>query len=111
MVPFTVRTGVRIPVGTPLLNGSLRAIQFASWRAKSLLQNQNSLLRSFSDRGEWNAGIKGDKPSFVLNRESKQVNVGQLSRSMNSGRIHDVRIQQTDFVWPEFMDILVASLG
>ena len=47
----------------------------------------------------------------MLNRESKQVYVGQLPRSMNPGRIHDIRIQQTDFIRPEFMDILVAGLG
>ncbi len=47
----------------------------------------------------------------MLNRESKQVCVGQLPWSMNSGRIHDIRIQQTDFIRPEFMDILVAGLG
>ena len=47
----------------------------------------------------------------MLNRESKQINVGQLPRSMNSGRIHNVRIQQTDFIRPEFMDILVAGIG
>ena len=47
----------------------------------------------------------------MLNRESKQVYVSQLARSMNSGRVHDIRIQQTDFILPEFMDILVAGLG
>jgi len=73
------------------------------------LENQQFLRRSFPDRGERNAGIKSNEPSFVLNRESKQVYVGQLPRSMNSGRIHDSRIQQTDFIRPEFMDILVAG--
>ncbi len=47
----------------------------------------------------------------MLNREGKQVYVGQLPRSMNSGRVHDIRIQQTDFILPEFMDILAAGLG
>ena len=47
----------------------------------------------------------------MLNRESKQVYVGQLPRSMNSGRVYDTRIQQTDFIRPEFMDILVAGIG
>ena len=47
----------------------------------------------------------------MLNRESKQVYVCQLPRSVNSGRVHDIRIQQTDFILPEFMDILVAGLG
>jgi hypothetical protein len=74
-------------------------------------QNQQFLPRSFPDRGERNAGIKGNEPSFMLNRESKQVYVGQLPRSMNSGRVHDIRIQHTDFIRPEFMDILVAGLG
>ena len=32
----------------------------------------------------------------MLNRESKQINVSQLPRTMDSGRIHDMRIQQTD---------------
>ncbi len=47
----------------------------------------------------------------MLNRESKQVYVGQLPRSMNSGRVHDIRIQQTNLILPEFMDILAAGLG
>jgi len=47
----------------------------------------------------------------MLNRESKKVYVGQLPRSMDPGRIHDMRIQQTDFIWPEFMDILLAGFG
>jgi hypothetical protein len=47
----------------------------------------------------------------MLNRESKQVYVGQFPWSMNSGRIHDVRIQPTDFIRPEFMYILVAGPG
>jgi hypothetical protein len=29
----------------------------------------------------------------MLNRESKQVYFGQLPRSMNSGRVYDIRIQ------------------
>ena len=47
----------------------------------------------------------------MLNRESKKVYVGQSPRSMDSGRIDDMRIQQTDFIWPEFMDILPAGFG
>ena len=47
----------------------------------------------------------------MLNRESQKVYVGQLPRSMYSGRVHDIRIQQADFIRPEFMDILVAGLG
>jgi len=45
------------------------------------------------------------------NRECEQVYIGQLPRSMNSGRVHDIRVQQTDFIRPEFMDISVAGLG
>jgi len=45
---------------------------------KSCSQNQQFLRRSFPDRGERNAGIKVNEPSFMLNRESKQVYVGQL---------------------------------
>ena len=78
---------------------------------KSCSQNQQFLRCSFPDHGERNACIKSNEPSFMLNRESKQVYVGQLPRSMNSGRVHDIRIQQTDFIRPEFMDILVAGLG
>ena len=76
-----------------------------------LLQNQQVLRRSFSDRGEWNSGIESNEPSSTLNRESKQVHVGQLPRSMNSGRIHDGRIQQADFIRPKFMDILMTGRG
>ena len=78
---------------------------------KSGLQNQQFLRGSFPDRGERNTGIESNEPSFMLNRESKQVYIGQLPRSMNSGRVHDIRIQQTDFIPPEFMDVLVAGLG
>lgn len=69
------------------------------------------LHRSLSDGGKRNAGIECNEPSSVVNRESKQVDVGQLPRSMDSRRIHDTRIQQTDFIRPEFMNILVAGLG
>ncbi len=72
--------------------------------ANCCLQNQQFLRRSFPDRGERNAGIESNEPSFMLNRESKQIYVGQLPRSMNSGRIHDIRIQQTDFIRPELHD-------
>jgi hypothetical protein len=78
---------------------------------ESRSQNQQVLRRSIPDRGERNADIKSNEPSFMLNRESKQVYVGQLPRPMNSGRVHDIRIQHTDFIQPEFMDILVAGLG
>ena len=47
----------------------------------------------------------------MLNRESKEVYVGQLPGSMNSARVHGIRIQQTDFIRPEFMDVLVAGIG
>jgi hypothetical protein len=75
------------------------------------LQNHQSLRRSIPDGGERNAGIKSNQPSFMLNGESKQINVGQLPRSMNSGRIHDFRVQHTDFIRPEFVDILVTGVG
>ena len=78
---------------------------------KSCSQNQQVLSRSIPDRSERNAGIKSNEPSLMLNRESKQVYVGQLPRSVNSGRVHDIRIQETDFIRPEFMNILVAGLG
>jgi len=61
--------------------------------AKSRLQNQQILFRSLPDRGERNAAIKSNEPPFMLNRESQQVYVGQLPRSMNSGRVHNIRIQ------------------
>ena len=44
-------------------------------------------------------------------REGNQVHIGQLPRSMNSHRIDDFRIQKTDFIRPEFMDVLLAGLG
>ena len=76
-----------------------------------MLQNQQVPRRSFPDRGERNTSIESNKPSTTLNRESKQVYVGQLPRSMHSGRIHDGRIQQTDFIRPKFVDILMAGHG
>ena len=47
----------------------------------------------------------------MLNRKSQKVYVGQLPRSMDSRRIHDIRIQYTDLIRPKFMDIFVAGLG
>ena len=79
--------------------------------AKNCSQNQQFLRRSFPDRGERSAGIKSNKPSFVPDRESKQVYVGQLPWPVNSRRIHDIRVQQTDFIRPEFMHICLACLG
>ena len=74
-------------------------------------QYQESLCRRFPDRGERNPSIEGHEPSSAPNREGKQIQVGQLPRSMNSGRVHDFRIQQTDSIRPEFMDVLLAGLG
>ncbi len=78
---------------------------------ESCLQHQQILFRSLPDRCERNAGIKSNEPPPVPNRESKQVYVGQLPGSMNSARVHNIRIQQADCIEPEFMDILVACLG
>jgi hypothetical protein len=75
------------------------------------LQNQQFLRRSSPDCRQRNSGIESDEPPIMLNRESKKVYVGQLPRSMDSGRIHDMRIQQTDIIRPEFMDILPAGFG
>ncbi len=47
----------------------------------------------------------------MVNRESKKVYVGQLPRSVDSGGIHNPRIQQTHLICPEFMDVLLAGLG
>ena len=78
---------------------------------ESCLQHQQILFRGLPDRCERNAGIKSNDPPPVPNRESKQVYVGQLPGSMNSGRVHNIRIQQTDRILPEFVDSLVAGLG
>lgn len=43
--------------------------------------------------------------------ESKEVYIGKLSRPMDSRRIDNVRIQQTDFIRPEFVDIFPASIS
>jgi hypothetical protein len=78
---------------------------------ESCLQDQQILFRSLPDRRERNASIKSNELTLMLNRESKQVYVGQLPRSMNSGGVQDIRIQQADCILPEFMDILAAGLG
>ena len=83
----------------------------AERRPKGWLQNQQIPRCGFPDCRERNAAIKSDEPSIVLNRESKKVDVGQLPRPMDSGRIHDMRIQQTDIIRPELMDILLAGCG
>jgi hypothetical protein len=75
------------------------------------LQNQQMAGRSFLDGGECNAGIESDEPSCVMNRKSEQIDVGQLPRSVDSCRIDDLRIQQADFIRPEFMDIFPARGG
>ena len=73
-----------------------------------LLQSQQIARRSFCDRGERDAAVEGDEPAFMLNRDGKEVYVGKLPRSMDSCRIDDVRIQQSDIVRPEFVDIFPA---
>ena len=86
---------IAIPLGIiflPRISGSLQ--DSSSWCGRHYcLQNQHVLRRRLPHGGERNAVIESDEPSFVLNRESKQVYVGQLPRSMDSGRIHDIRIQ------------------
>jgi hypothetical protein len=84
------------PYFTVLVRGLARDVQ------KSCSQDQQILCRSLPDGGERNAGIKSNEPSSMLNRESKQVYVGQLPRPMNSGRVHDIRIQQTDLPMTDF---------
>jgi hypothetical protein len=54
------------------------------------------LWRRFPDCSERNAGIESDELSSMLNRESKKVCVRQLPRSMDSGAIDYLPIQQTD---------------
>jgi hypothetical protein len=75
------------------------------------LQNQQFLRRGIPDRRERYAGIESNQPALMPDRESKQINVRQLPRPMNPGRVHDVRIQQTDFIRPEFMHVLAAALS
>jgi hypothetical protein len=80
-------------------------------KLQSCSQNQEILHGSFPDRGERYAGIESNQPALIPNRERKQINVGQLPRSMNPGRVNDVRIQQTDLIRPEFVDVVAAGLG
>ena len=53
-------------------------------RKLCLLQNQQVLLRRVPDRSKWNAPIECDEHSCARHGERQQVQVGQLSRSMNS---------------------------
>lgn len=77
---------------TALLSDSLQ--DSSSWCGHHCcLQNQYVLRPRLPHGGKRDAVIGSNQPSLVLNRESKQVYVGQLPRSMDSRRIHDIRIQ------------------
>jgi hypothetical protein len=90
----------------------LRALSLQSTKiVPSNLQNQQFLRRGIPDRRERYAGIESNQPALMPDRESKQINVRQLPRPMNPGRVHDIRIQQTDFIRPEFVDVLAAGLS
>jgi hypothetical protein len=63
-----------------------------------------------SNRSERNPGVERDEPCFILNRKGKEIYVSKLPWAMNSRRINNARIQQTDFVRPEFVDVLLACV-
>lgn len=101
----------RLPAWTWRIKRRELSIRASVRIRKSSSQYQQILLRRFPGRCERNASIKSDEPSFMPCRKGKQIYVGQLPRSMNPGRVHDICIQHADFIRPEFMDVLLAGLG
>jgi hypothetical protein len=47
----------------------------------------------------------------MLNGKGKEIYVGKLPWAMDSVRINNVGVQQTDCIRPEFVDIVLASIG
>ena len=57
-----------------------------------------------------NRRIECDELPVMSHGECKQVDIGELARSMNAGRIGDLRIEQADVVGPELMERARARL-
>ena len=60
---------------------------------------------------ERNSSVERDKSPCMLNGKAKEVYVGKLPGAMDSRRIKNARIQQADFIRPEFMDVFATSVG
>jgi hypothetical protein len=69
------------------------------------------MSRRLSNRRERHPSVERDESSFTLNGKGKEVYVGKLPWAMDSRRVNNVRIQQTDFIRPEFVDVFLTSVG
>ena len=75
------------------------------------LQHYQIISRCLSNHRERNPGVERDESSFLLNGKGQEVYVSKLPRAMNSRRVNNVRMQQADFIRPEFVDVVFASVG
>jgi hypothetical protein len=75
------------------------------------LQHYQIIRRRLANSPEWNPGVERDESPFMLNGKGEEVYVGKLPWAVDSRRVNSVRIQQADFVRPEFVDALLTSFG
>jgi len=78
---------------------------------RTVLQHYQIVRGRLANRRERNPGVERDESPFTLNGKGKEVYVGKLPWAMDSRRVNNVRIQQTDFIRPEFVDVLLTSVG
>ena len=60
---------------------------------------------------EGDGGVEGDEPTPVMDCQCKEINVGQLFRSVDPHRFDNIVIEKTDVVSPEFMKRILARFG
>jgi hypothetical protein len=75
------------------------------------LQHHQIISRCLSNHRERNPSVERDESSFLLNGKGQEIYVSKLPRAMNSRRVNNVRIQQADFIGPEFVDVFFTSVG
>ena len=55
------------------------------------------------------ARIEGDEATTAFDGKGQEVNIGQLARALNTRKIRNVGIEQTNIVCPEFMKFTRGS--
>src|SRR3954468_13373862 len=80
-----------------------------STRSHMCLENYQMLSFRSPHRFARQLGVESNKPAVVPHGQREKIDVGQLTRAMDAGRIGYLLIEQTDVICPEFMDAAGAS--
>jgi hypothetical protein len=74
------------------------------------LQHHQITGSCLPNRRKRNTRIESDEPSFMSDRKSKQVDVGELPRAVDSGRVDRIWVQQTYVVRPKVVDFVLTGI-